>query len=133
LFSTQANQRSGVFAVRTHTSNSPLAVNVTEQPVDSVLKLEAHTTNSPAHVHLHPAFEGVFKLRTSILPAVVHYDEDVEDPAGLGRKRVVHVKNVGRFARVVHGDVEWVPQGQEVAPAGKVDVSTSHSPLRLLL
>jgi hypothetical protein len=133
LISTHKNQTSGFFVVRTHTSNAPLAVNFTAQPPDAVLKLQAHTSNSPAQVHLDPSFEGDFKLRTSVSPAVVGVDDNVEDPAGRGRKRVVDVKTVGRFARVVHGDVAWVPQDKELAPAGKVEVSTSHSPLRLLL
>jgi len=133
LISTHKNQTSGFFVVRTHTSNAPLAVNFTEQPPDAVLKLEAHTSNSPTQVHLDPSFEGDFELRTSILPAVVNVDDDVKDPAGRGRKRVVDFKKVGRFARVVHGDVAWVPQDKALAPAGKVEVSTSHSPLRLLL
>jgi hypothetical protein len=118
--------------VDTHTSNSPLAVNFTEQAPDSLLKFKVHTSNSPTHVHLHPSFEGTFKLHTSIFhPSVV--DEDVEDPAGRGRKRVVRTKSVGRGGRVVLGDAEWVPQDEKVAPHGKVEVSTTHSPLRLLL
>jgi hypothetical protein len=133
LISTRSDETNGVFFVDARTSNSPLALNFTEQPPDALLKLEAHTSNSPARVQLHPSFEGTFKLRTSIFPAFVSENDDVEDPAGRDRKRVVHVKTVGRGARIVHGDVEWVPEDEAVAPAGRVEVSTSHSPLRLLL
>jgi len=133
LISTREDETNGVFFVNARTSNSPLALNFTEQPPDALLKLEAHTSNSPARVQLHPSFEGTFKLRTSIFPAFVSENDDVEDPAGRDRKRVVHVKTVGRGARIVHGDVEWVPEDEAVAPAGRVEVSTSHSPLRLLL
>jgi hypothetical protein len=81
---------------------------------------------------LQPAFEGTFKLRTSIFPAVVSPDVDEEDPAGRGRKRVVNVKTVGHGSRIVYGDAEWVPQDEE-APAGRVEISTSSSPLHLSL
>jgi hypothetical protein len=57
------------------------------------LTLEVHTTKSPAHIRLH----------TSTFPAVVSYDDEVEDPAGRGRRRVVNVKPVGRGAKTVHG------------------------------
>jgi hypothetical protein len=135
LFSTHEDHTGGAFAVHARTSNSPLTINCTEQPPDARLALNAHTSNSPAHVRLHPAFEGIFKLRTSIFSAVVAgADADVEDPAGRGRKRVVEVRTIGRGSGIVHGDVEWVPRDDEVvAPAGKVEVSTSHSPLHLSL
>jgi len=136
LLSMHEDHTGGAFAVHARTSNSPLKINCTEQAPDARLALNAHTSNSPAHVRLHPAFEGTFKLRTSIFPAVVAgADADVEDPAGRGRKRVVEVRTIGRGSGIVHGDVEWVPQDDEVvAPAaGKVEVSTSHSPLVLSL
>jgi len=84
-------------------------------------------------VHLHPAFEGLFKAQTTILPAVVTVDENVADPAGRGRLRRVDERTIGRGARIVHGEVAWIPQDEEVAPAGRVEISTTHSPLHLLL
>jgi hypothetical protein len=132
LLSTCHSQSNGSFFVTAHTSNSPLSVNFTEHAPDAQLKLQAHTSNAPAHVRLQPAFEGTFKLRTSIFPAHVSPDLDAEDPAGRGRKRVVNVKTVGHGSRVVYGDAEWVPQDEE-APAGRVEVSTSSSPLYVSL
>jgi hypothetical protein len=128
LLTTPSSQSDGSFFVCAHTSNSPLGVNFTEHAPDAQLKVQAHTSNSPVHVRLQPAFEGTFNLRTSIFPAVVYPDpdEDVEDPAGRGRKRVVNVKNLGHGSRVLYGDAEWVPQGDEV-PAGRAEVSTSNS------
>lgn len=76
LLSAPESESKGSFIVHARTSNSPLALNITEQAPDSVLNLEMHTSNSPAHVHLHPTFEGTFKLRTSVFPAVVSPDED---------------------------------------------------------
>jgi len=120
--------------VHAHTSNSPLRLDFADQAPDSQLRLKAHTTNSPTRIRLHPSYEGLFELRTSMLPAVVTADENVADPADRGRTRRVDIKTVvGHGARIVHGDVAWIPQDEEVAPAGKVKISTSHSPLHLLL
>jgi hypothetical protein len=133
LFSTFENKTSGAFAVDMHTSNSPLKVDFLDQAPDSLLKLDAHTSNSPASVRLHPSFEGIFKLKTSIFTAIVSPDADVEDPAGRGRKRSVNVRTVGHGAGIVHGDVAWVPENPNLAPAGKVEASTRNSPLHLSL
>ncbi|KAN0111748.1 hypothetical protein V8E52_008128 [Russula decolorans] len=132
LLSTPESQSNGSFFVSAYTSNSPLLVNFTEHASDAQLKLHAKTSNSPARVHLQPAFEGTFKLRTSIFPALVSPDADAEDPAGRDRQRVVDVKTLGHGSGVVYGDAEWVPQDEE-APAGRVEVSTSNSPLHLSL
>jgi hypothetical protein len=132
LLSAPESQSNGSFFICAHTSNSPLLVNFTEHAADAQLKLQAHTSNSPARVRLQPAFEGTFKLQTSIYGPAVSPDVDAEDPAGRGRKRVVNEKTLGRGGMIVYGDAEWVPQDEE-APAGRVDISTRNSPLHLLL
>jgi hypothetical protein len=132
LISTREDGTNGVFFVHTRTSGSPLALNFTEQPPNALLKLEAHTSESLARVHLHPSFEGTFNLRSPFYPPFVSENDDVEDPAGRDRKRVVDVKTVDHGSRV-HGDVEWVPKDGAVAPAGKVEISTTLSPLHLFL
>ncbi|KAI0305350.1 hypothetical protein B0F90DRAFT_1815577 [Multifurca ochricompacta] len=101
---------SGGFVVSAQTSNSPLDVKFSDHAADATLKLDARTSNSPAKVHLHPSFEGTFKLRTSIFGVNVNPDVKVEDPAGRGRKRRVNVKTIGRGARIVHGDAAWVSE-----------------------
>jgi len=133
LISTHEDHTGGTFLVHGRTSNSPLRLDFNDQAPDSQLRLEAHTTNGPARVHLHPSFEGLFKAQTTILPAVVDSDENVADPAGRDRTRRVDVRTIGRGARIVHGEVAWIPQDKEVAPAGRVEISTTHSPLQLLL
>jgi hypothetical protein len=133
LLSSSGGESNGNFIVHARTSNSPLAVNITEQAPESLLKLEAHTSNAPAHVHLHPSFEGVFKLRTSVFPPFVSPEENVEDPAGLGRKRVVNVKTVGHGSGIVCGDVAWVPREEEVDRGGMVEVVSRNAPLHLSL
>jgi len=132
LHSIPESPSNGSFFVSAHTTNSMLLVNFTEHAADAELKLQAHTTNSPVFVHLQPAFEGTFKLRSSIFAPLVSPDVDAKDPAGRGRTRVVNEKSVGHGARIVYGDAAWVPQDEE-APAGRVEVSTNNSPLHLSL
>jgi hypothetical protein len=132
LLSAPESQSNGSFYICAHTSNSPLLVNFTEHAPDAQLKLQAHTSNAPARVRLQPAFEGTFKLRTSIFPPLVSPDIDAEDPAGRGRKRVVNEKTLKHGGGIVYGDAEWVPQDEEAA-TGRVEVSTSNSPLHLSL
>ena len=133
MFSTFKNSTSGAFTVVTRTSNAPLDVNFLDHAPDGLLKLDAHTSNSPAEVRLHPSFEGTLKLRTSLFAATVSPDLEVEDPAGRGRTRSVDVSTIGRHSRIVHGDVEWKPEDEALKPDGKVEVSTSNSPLQVWL
>jgi len=133
LVSTFENSTSGAFTVVTRTTNSPLDINFSDHAPDGLLKLDAHTSNSPAQVHLHPSFEGTLKLRTSIFAPTVSPDLEVEDPAGRGRTRSVNVSTIGRHSRIVHGDVEWKPEDEALKPDGKVEVSTSNSPLQVRL
>jgi hypothetical protein len=133
LFSTFENTTSGAFTVVTSTSNSPLDVKFLEHAPDGLLKLDVHTSNSPAEVRLHPSFEGTLKLRTSLFAATVSPDLEVEDPAGRGRTRSVNVSTVGRHSRSVYGEVEWKPEDEALKPDGKVEVSTSNSPLYVRL
>ncbi|KAI9432953.1 hypothetical protein H4582DRAFT_2082786 [Lactarius indigo] len=133
LISTFENSTSGAFTVATHTSNSPLDVNFSDHAPDGLLQFDAHTSNSPVKVRLHPSFEGTFKLRTSIFAATVSPDLEVVDPAGRDRKRSVNVSTIGRYSRVIHGDVAWKPEDEALKPDSKVEVSTSNSPLQVWL
>jgi hypothetical protein len=133
LVSTFENSTSGAFTVVTRTSNSPLDVNFSDHAPDGLLKLDAHTSNSPAKVHLHPSFEGTLKLRTSLFVASVLPEPEVVDPAGRGRTRSVNVSPIGRHSRIVHAEVEWQPEDEALKPDGEVKVSTSNSPLEVRL
>ena len=77
---------------------------------------------------MQSAFEGTFKLRTSIFPALISPDVDAVDPAaaGRGRKRIINVKMVGHGSNPVYRDAAWVLRDEEEAPAGKADVSMSN-------
>ena len=130
MVSTFENGTSGAFSVVARTSNSPLDVNFLAHAPDGLLKLDAHTSNSPAKVQLHPSFEGTLKLRTSVFVPTVDPDLEAVDPAGRDRTRSVNVSPVGR---VIHADATWLPEDEALKPDGEVKVSTSHSPLLVQL
>ncbi|CAE6444423.1 unnamed protein product [Rhizoctonia solani] len=103
------------------TTNGHLTVNVTSLPMGSKLFLDAQTSNAPASVQLHPAYEGTFELVSSVVaPAVVVGDEQE------GRK--VEVKREGRY---VKGSVWW--EDNVVREGGEIVVATSNAPNVLLL
>ena len=64
-------------------------------------QIRTHIFNSLTCVCLQSAFEGTFKLWTSIFPALISPDIDAVDPTGHGRRRIVNVK-------MVYGDATWV-------------------------
>jgi len=87
------NQTSGAFVVKhvrpTRHSRSTLR----STPHVRSVHYQVARPHTLAHV------EVVFKLHTSTFPAVISYDDDVEDPAGRGRRRIVNIKLVGRGAK----------------------------------
>ncbi|QRW00889.1 hypothetical protein RhiJN_28907 [Ceratobasidium sp. AG-Ba] len=109
------------FTVFCATSNAYLALNVTSQARGSLLFLTGQTSNAPASVQLHPNYEGVFELTSSVVaPAVV--EEKIED-------RKVEVERVrGRVAGSV-----WYEDRKLIREGGEVVVSTSNAPNTLLL
>ena len=116
--------------MNTRTSNSPLAVAFSEAPVDSVLRFEGHTSNSPAKAVAHRTFEGDFFLRTSSwFPVNLDHDDTVEDPAGKGRKRDFALKRVNKGTS--EGTVKWLPA--ETRELGSIVLTTSNSPISLKL
>ena len=129
LYSNTSDATKGEFHLDVRTSNSPLQVAFVDTPVDSSLYAVVHTSNSPAQVTLHRAFEGAFSLLGMPFPRpIVQWDTSVEDPAGRGRERTVRVDGVQ--GSLVYGKVFW---GDEGVRNGTVQVETSNSPLRLLL
>lgn len=119
----------GKFEVAARTSNSPLKIEYPVSPVDSTLRFNARTSNSPAAVGLHSAYEGTFTITSSLMgPALERHD--VEDPAGRGRMRIIDQNTVRRG--FMDGKVYWVPAGN-VKPEGWVKLRTSNSPAVLRL
>jgi len=119
-----------MFDIVARTSNSPLTVSHLAMPVDAILHLDAQTSNSPARVDLHPAYEGTFVAQSSIFKPTVEAS-DVEDPANRGRKREVDIRRIHSGA--VSGSVVWVPSENRDGKAGDVVLKTSNSPARLTM
>ena len=111
-----------------HTTNGPIKIIYDDSPVDSVLKFGAHTTNSPVHAVLHPAYEGTFCLQTTLCEVILDPLRDIEDPSGLGRKRRLLTHSVSK--QVESGGVEWSPSRSD-GRAGSVDIKTTDNLIKL--
>ncbi|KAF5385840.1 hypothetical protein D9615_002327 [Tricholomella constricta] len=116
----------GRYLVTAISSNGPVSVKFPTSPMDSTLKLQATTSNSPASVSLDPAYEGTLALSTSNFAPSVR-QRVVKDPSGKGRKRTVETSTLGRG--VLRGSVSW--SGQE--GPGTVQVRSSNSPVTVAL
>lgn len=122
--------KGGAFDAEVISSNAPINVDFVTSPLDSVLKLHARTSNSPAKVNLHGAYEGEFSLKSSIFTPNVERDGAVEDPSGKGRTRHFEVFNMGK---IVRGEVFWGEKKTRKQDTGSVEVVTSNSPLTVRL
>ncbi|KJA27953.1 hypothetical protein HYPSUDRAFT_790490 [Hypholoma sublateritium FD-334 SS-4] len=130
------------YVVSATTSNSDLHLRFAAQPVDSRLDLSASTTNGPADVSVHPAYEGHFVLQSST-GALIHEEKDVRDPSGYRRERHVHFRELQSGGMsVVEGRVQWWrhkgPRRHHDAGGtrrtdGIVSVSNTNAPLTFAL
>jgi len=127
LISNSPSGTGGAFGVGIHTTNSPIEVVYDDSPVDSVLKFNAVSTNSPLHAVLHRAYEGTFALATTNAGAVLDRLRDVEDPSGRGRERSLTKRSVGSY---ILGEVEWVPSS-DYNRAGSVNLATTNDVITL--
>ncbi|KAF9012711.1 hypothetical protein BDQ17DRAFT_1344494 [Cyathus striatus] len=119
------SKQGGNFKVTAKTSNNVAELEFPASPVDSILELEAKSTNGPLTVSLNPAYEGKFSLSTTNSPAVVSQNKDVEDPSGKGRRRNISRSSVWKR---VQGQVSWSEKGGD---RGNVIMTTSNSPVSL--
>jgi len=124
-----SGQSGGSYNIRTTTSNAPLNVSFPTSPVDSALEFYGSTSNNPAEISLHSAYQGSFSIATSLFGASVIIDHDVEDPSGRGRQRnvVISGKHISNKAS---GEVWW---GKERTSKGNVHLETSILPVVLRL
>ncbi|KAJ7347586.1 hypothetical protein DFH08DRAFT_779756 [Mycena albidolilacea] len=112
----------GDFVVTGTTSNGPLAIAVPGSPADSTLSLTARTSNKPADVRLHGAYQGAFGVSTSnFKPEVKRVDEE-------GDGRHVEYEGVGGGRRGGHGAIKgWVYEKDRNRELGNVTVRTSNA------
>ena len=82
-------------------------------------------------MRLGAEYEGSFDIGTSNARAEVDTGRDIDDPWGKGRKRTVTIRsNPYPIGRAAKGTVYW---SRENVDRGKVEVTTSNSPVRLQL
>ncbi|KAL1746666.1 hypothetical protein HDZ31DRAFT_33694 [Schizophyllum fasciatum] len=97
------------YSVAAASTNQHIELSFPTSPLDALLDATAHTSNAPAQIAVHPAWEGDFALRTSNARAVVD-EAGVRDPTGRGRERTVWLDKAagGRFLEgESRGTVAW--------------------------
>ena len=118
----------GFFLADTKSDTSAVRVKFDDAPVDSTLSLTSKTSTGSIDVDLHPTYEGTFSLSSSLGFPVVSARDEVEDPAGKGRKRVVKFARAG--GRTVVGEVTW---GDDRVDGSRVDLKSGVGIPRLSL
>ena len=75
------------FSVSADAVGAPLALAITDAPLDAHLALTALTDGPPVRVTLHPTYEGAFVLEAAppFVPELNWPGADIVDPAGRGR------------------------------------------------
>ena len=126
---TSTESTGGSFDVGAWTSNGKVEINFVDQPVDSELSLTARTSNAPIAALLHPAYEGKFRIATSIFrPSVI--DLGSKDPSGQGRERSLKVGEGHGYRGLVNGSTWW---GEEKGTNSSVNLSSSNAKAWLVL
>jgi hypothetical protein len=129
LISSASSGVEGLFDLDARTSNAPLHASIATAPADSTINFTGRTSNSPAKVRLHDAYEGSFAASTSNMPIVLNTLNDPEDPRREGRHRKVEFNWQDKHRRQLEGSVSW-GSGRK-APLGTVKIRTSNSPIDL--
>jgi hypothetical protein len=127
--------QAGTFHIRAHTLNAPLQAEIASAPLDSVLTVDAKTSNRVASVALPSTYEGSFEVVTSNAPATFErVNPGARDPACerdetcSGRSRSVRATAAKRSS--VAGTAYW---DQKNADRGKVSLTSSNGPATLYL
>ncbi|KAJ7736868.1 hypothetical protein B0H16DRAFT_1572887 [Mycena metata] len=125
LMTTAATGEGGKFSIKAETSNAPLVMTFPTSPAHAILNLDAQTSNSPANVWLHEAFEGDFTLASSM----VFVDRrPFLDPRKLRSVLYSDYKN-----GMVVGNVRWKFPVFKSKTLGKVRVATTNNILKLFV
>ncbi|KAG8692154.1 hypothetical protein FRC08_009980 [Ceratobasidium sp. 394] len=124
--------KGGHFSVRTSTTNGQLNVKFPTTPVDSLLDFDGRTSNSPADVSLHAAYEGSFLIKTSSASAEVD-NEHARDPSGKGRYRTITTTKSSKSE--IKGKIFWgyEKDHEEGAETGRAVIQTTNGWARLRL
>ncbi|KAJ7776085.1 hypothetical protein B0H14DRAFT_3587839 [Mycena olivaceomarginata] len=115
-----SSESGGSFRVKTNTSNARLEMQVESLPAQSVLTLEATTTNSQASVTLPAEYQGHIQLQASNSVPLVHRRNSVFTLENFPSK--------GKFA--IDGKV-YKDKGN--MPLGKVTLQTSNAPATMYI
>lgn len=113
--------------VKSRTSNGATKLQYEDAPSRARLLSEVRTSNGPASVVMHPAFEGTYEVSTSNSRPVV-VDTHPTDPTGAGRRRVVN-QTTSRSA--VSGRAYWVGRDGMDRGESTCTVHTSNAPASL--
>ncbi|KAF8161729.1 hypothetical protein K438DRAFT_1942246 [Mycena galopus ATCC 62051] len=117
------------FHVKATSSNGRLTGNIVSAPLDSVLAVDAKTSNNKASVTLPSTYEGRFSVSTSNAPsAVQRVDTHPQDPAGKGRTRTIQTE--GNAKKGITGFVHW---DKKNAGRGKATVVSSNGAATLFI
>ncbi|KAJ7125371.1 hypothetical protein C8R44DRAFT_619533 [Mycena epipterygia] len=123
----------GNFLVKASTSNGRLTTGVVSAPLDSVLTLDARTTNTAATLTLPTTYEGAFEIDTSnAVPLIKRVNPNERDPACKSdagcRTRVVNMTKL--IKGKASGSVYWDRKNEK---HGKVTLRTSNAPITLFI
>lgn len=122
LAATTKDHSGGKFLVGAFTSNSPLHIRFADAPVDSTLRFNGFTSNSPAVALLHPTYQGDLLVKSNLFGPKVEVKEDVKDPSGEGRSRTVDVSKAGKE---ITGKVYWGSEDENEDVFGSVRLGST--------
>ena len=110
-----------------------MGIAVRSQPVDSQLRLRAHTTNALVVVRVPAAFEGDFKVKTTNSKASV-IQQRVSDPSGRDRGLAWYEDGSPSYRT---GAIHWVERHIGAIPAtqpqGEIYVDTTNEAATLYI
>lgn len=112
----------GSFDVVASTKNGHVDLKFPVAPVDSIQSCTVSTANGPTNIHIHPTFEGSVTMVTSNgVNGMNGDDNDVEDPSGRGRTRLVTWDHMWK-----QWWLGWIGWGEK-KKAGQLMVKTSNA------
>jgi hypothetical protein len=118
---THSDSQGGKFDLIASTKNALVNLQFTTAPVDSILACSVSTSNAPVDVHLHPTYEGSVTLVNANGVTGVHQNDQLEDPSGRGRPRVIVWDHMWKLWWL-----GWVGWGEKKR-AGQLVVKTSNA------